>query len=145
MWGIKLGLSETESLLGTDSPWTRWHNKLYSTVLECSARCVLQLQIPQQLDRDNPETNPITINQRLAEQLSWVPLLSCSPSQDPFPIVFCFVSTCASSDNSFQSVRQEFPFGPWKGFFQEQNGKSGTVILSPKLKLNFNVCMCTGF
>ena len=32
--GIKLGLSETSgSLLGTDSPWSRWCNKLYSTVL----------------------------------------------------------------------------------------------------------------
>ena len=34
MGGIKLGLSETSgALLGTDSPWTHWHNKLYSTVL----------------------------------------------------------------------------------------------------------------
>ena len=32
--GIKLGLSETAgSLLGTDSLWTCWRNKLYSTVL----------------------------------------------------------------------------------------------------------------
>ena len=32
--GIKLGLSETSgSLLGTDCPWTRWHNKLYLTIL----------------------------------------------------------------------------------------------------------------
>ena len=32
--GIKLGLPETSgSLLGTDSPWTHWNNKLYSTVL----------------------------------------------------------------------------------------------------------------
>ena len=31
MGDIKLDLSETSgSLLGTDSPWTRWHNKLYS-------------------------------------------------------------------------------------------------------------------
>ena len=34
MGGIKLGFSETAgSLLGTDSLWTRWRNKLYSTVL----------------------------------------------------------------------------------------------------------------
>ena len=34
MGGINLGLSETSgALLGNDSPWTRWHNKLYSTVL----------------------------------------------------------------------------------------------------------------
>ena len=34
MAGIKLGLSETSgSLLGTDSPWTCWHNKPYSTIL----------------------------------------------------------------------------------------------------------------
>ena len=38
--GIKLGLLETsESLLGTDSPWTHWHNKLYSTVLSVSKVC----------------------------------------------------------------------------------------------------------
>ena len=34
----------------------------------------------------------------------------------PFPNkISCFVSTCASSDNSFPSVRQEPSFGPWKG------------------------------
>ena len=38
--GIKLGLLETsESLLGTDSPWTHWRNKLYSTVLSVSKVC----------------------------------------------------------------------------------------------------------
>ena len=34
---MKLGLSETSgSLLGTDSPWTHWRNKLYSVVF-CDA------------------------------------------------------------------------------------------------------------
>ena len=38
--GIKLGLSETSgSLLGTDSPWNRWHNKLLHCP-ECPLRCV---------------------------------------------------------------------------------------------------------
>ena len=37
-------------------------------------------------------------------------------TQVPFPNkISCFVSTCASSDNSFPSVRQEPSFGPWKG------------------------------
>ena len=34
----------------------------------------------------------------------------------PFPDkIFCFVSTCVSSDNSFLSVRREPSFWPWKG------------------------------
>ena len=37
-------------------------------------------------------------------------------TQVPFPNkISCFVSTCASSDNSFPSVRQEPSFGPWNG------------------------------
>ena len=67
------------------------------------------------LAKDNPETNPITINLRLWAVLlgSLTLLLS---TQVPFPNkVSCFVSTCVSLDNSLPSVRQEPSFGPWKG------------------------------
>ena len=40
--GLELGLSETPgSFLGTDFPWTSWHNKLYSIVLNvlCGVFC----------------------------------------------------------------------------------------------------------
>ena len=42
------------------------------------------------LDKEKPETNPITIKPKtlshMAEQSSWVPLPSCSPPRCPFPI-----------------------------------------------------------
>ena len=42
------------------------------------------------LAKDNPETNPITIKpetaSHVAEQFSWVPLLSCSPPGCLFPL-----------------------------------------------------------
>ena len=71
------------------------------------------------LAKDNPETNPITINLRL--RAVWQ---SCSPGF-PHPTALhagalshklsCFVSTCVSSDNSLPSVGQEPSFRPWKG------------------------------
>ena len=66
------------------------------------------------LVKDNPETNPITINLRLLAM--WQ---SCSPGfpypaalcRVPFPSkISCFVSTCVSLENSFLSVRQEPTF-----------------------------------
>ena len=68
--------------------------------------------------KDHPE-NPITIKpetvSHTAEQLSWVPLPSCSPPGCPFPVKSLALSARVSSDNSFLSVRQEPSFGPWKG------------------------------
>ena len=52
-------------------------------------------------------------------------------TQVPFPNkISCFVSTCASSDNSFPSVRQEPSFGPWKGslFLQQMATLAGTLL-----------------
>ena len=49
----------------------------------------------------------------------------------PFPNkISCFVSTCASLDNSFLSVRQETSFGPWKGspFLQQVATLVGTLL-----------------
>ena len=44
----------------------------------------------EQLAKDNPETNPITIKAKtvshMSEQSSWVPLPYCSPPGCPFPI-----------------------------------------------------------
>ena len=74
------------------------------------------------LAKDNLETNSITIKPKL-----WATWQSCSgfpylllSTLVPFPNkVSCFVSTCIlntlSSDNPFQSVRQEASFGSWKG------------------------------
>ena len=71
------------------------------------------------LDKDNPETNPITIKPRLqpcgrAVLLSSLALLLST--QAPFPNkISCFVCTCISFYNSFLSVRQGPSFRPWKG------------------------------
>ena len=99
-----------------------------------------------------PETtwkaNPITIKpetgSHMAEQFSWDPLPCCSPPGRPFPIVFCFVSTCVSSDNSFLGVRQDPTLRPWKGspfrwhhnrYRQIINGDREMVLLEPMLKI----------
>ena len=54
--------------------------------------------------KDNAETNPITIKPKtvshVAEQLSWVPLPSCSPPGCPFPIK----SLALSADVSPQAI-----------------------------------------
>ena len=69
-----------------------------------------------------PETTwkltPIPWNLRLshrAEQFSEGSLTYWSLPRHHFP-VFCFVSTCVSLNNSFQSVRQKSTRGPWKRF-----------------------------
>ena len=66
-----------------------------------------------ELARDNPETNPITIKpdtvSHVTEQFSWVSSQSFSLPGHLFPIksAALFSSTCFSLDNSFPSVRQE--------------------------------------
>ena len=70
--------------------------------------------------RDNQETNPITVKpetvSHVAEQFSWFLYPAALHLGVPLPNeVSCFACTCVSSDNSFPSVRQEPPFGPWKG------------------------------
>ena len=58
--------------------------------------------------KDDPETNPITIEPETASHVT--ELLSTGV---PLPNkISCFVSTCVSSDDSFPSVRQEPSFGP---------------------------------
>ena len=73
---------------------------------------------PEWLAKDNPETNPISVKPETlshkTEQFSWVPLPSCSPLGGPLPNSLLLCQLCVSSDNSFPSVRQELPFGPWK-------------------------------
>ena len=55
--------------------------------------------------RGNLEINPITIKpetvSHVVEQFSWVPLTLLLSARVPLPNkVFCFDSTCVSSDNS---------------------------------------------
>ena len=73
----------------------------------------------EQLAKDRPETNPITIKPEFvshaAEQFSWVPLPYCSPPGCPFPKKSLVFSTRVSLDHSFPNVRQEPSFWPWKG------------------------------
>lgn len=63
------------------------------------------------LARDNPETNPVTMNLKTATTCQIVLLGSLTlwlSTWAPLPNkFFCFVSTCVSSDNSFLSVRPE--------------------------------------
>ena len=88
------------------------------------------------LAKDNPETNPITINpqtvSQVAELFSWFPLPYFSPPRCPFPNeISCFVSPCVSSGNSLLSVRQEPSFRPWKGSpFLPQYCRSPSVLRS---------------
>ena len=71
------------------------------------------------LDKDNPETNPITIKPRVQPCVRAVLLSSLAlllSTQAPFPNkISCFVCTCISFYNSFLSVREEPSFRPWKG------------------------------
>ena len=83
------------------------------------------------LTKDNRGTNSITIKpetaSHMAEQFSWVPTPSCSLPGLPLPNkVSCFVSTCVSSDNLCQNIRQEPTLRPWKRspFLQHLNAKS---------------------
>ena len=70
----------------------------------------------RQLARDHPETNLMPINQSLRAQWKGSsPGFPHPAALRPAPLVnkvFCFVSTCVSSDNSFPSVRQEPCTGP---------------------------------
>ena len=75
--------------------------------------------------KDNPDTNPITINPETASHCGRAVLLGSLllSAWALFPNkTSCFVSTCVSSDNSFLSVRQELRFGPRKGspFLQQE-------------------------
>ena len=67
--------------------------------------------------KDHPETNPITINLRLAEPWGLLGSLTLLlSSQEPFPNkISYYVSTRVSLDNSFPSVRQEPSFRPGRG------------------------------
>ena len=88
-----------------------WLNKVCTTRKDSES---------EQLAKDNPEANPITIEPRDCKPRdravllgSLTPLLS---TRVPFPNkISCFVNRCVSSDSSFPSVRQEPSFGPWKG------------------------------
>ena len=68
--GKKLGLSETSgSLLGTDSPWTRWRNKLYATVLSVLQGVFCNSgfhNISGMLAGKPSETGPLSLGLRLA-------------------------------------------------------------------------------
>ena len=55
----------------------------------------------EQLAKDHPETNPITIKpetaSHVAEQFSWLPLPSCSLPVHPFPVKSLALSAGVSS------------------------------------------------
>ena len=71
------------------------------------------------LAEGNPETNPITIKpetaSHVAEQLSWVPLPSCSPPGRPSPIKPLALSARVSPWTIHFWVLDKSRFGPWKG------------------------------
>ena len=86
--------------------------------------------------KDNPETNPITINPDHQPCDRAVPLGSLTlllSTRVPFPNkISCSVGICVSSDNSFLSVRQEPSVGPWKGSpFLQQNVSGASLRLTP--------------
>ena len=66
------------------------------------------------LARDNPETNPISVTpetaNHMAEQSSWVPLLSCFPPQFPFLINSLALSACVSLQAIHSWVLDKSPF-----------------------------------
>ena len=89
----------------------------------------------EQLAKDNPETNPITIKPETAStkavQSILASLTRLLSAQVPLPNkVSCFVSRNVSLDNSFPSVTQEPTFGPWKGFpfLQQITTLEGTLL-----------------
>ena len=72
------------------------------------------------LARDNPETNPITINpetlSHVAEQFSWVPLPYCSLPGRPFPINSFALSARVSPRTVHLWVLDKSPLsGPGRG------------------------------
>ena len=92
------------------------------------------------LTKDNLETNPITI--KSTWQFSWFLLPYCSLSwAGGFPDkISCFVSTCAFSDNSFLSVKQE-PFHALEGASHPatclQSGRGSRSDLAGTLSSDF--------
>ena len=70
-------------------------------------------------DKDNPETNPITIKptaSHVAEQFSWVPLPYCSLPGHPFPIKSPALATHVSPLTiHFQVLEQNPLSGPGRG------------------------------
>ena len=85
------------------------------------------------LERDKPETNPMTINpetvSHVAEQFSPFPSSSCPPPRQPFPMQSLALTALLTTDNSFPSVRQESILKPWKGSsFLHQNHNPGENI-----------------
>ena len=74
----------------------------------------------ERLAKDNQETNPIPIKPETAghmgEQLSWVPLPSCSPPRHPFPIKSLAVLAHVSPQNIYIWVLDKGPLlGPERG------------------------------
>ena len=72
------------------------------------------------LAKDNPETNPITIQSEtashVAEQFSWVPLPYCSPPGCPFPIKSLALSAHMSPRTIHFQVLDRSPVsGPGRG------------------------------
>ena len=72
------------------------------------------------LARDNLETNSITIKpetaSHVAEQVSWVPLPSCSPPGCPFPVKSLALSACVSPRTIHFQVLDKSPLsGPGRG------------------------------
>ena len=74
----------------------------------------------ERLAKDNPETNPISIKpettSHMTQQFSWVPLPSCSPSRQPFPIESLALSACVSHWTIHFQVLDKSPLsGPGRG------------------------------
>ena len=70
--------------------------------------------------KGNSEINPITIKpetaSHVAEQISWVPLPSCSAPGHPFLVKSLALSAHVSPRTiHFLMLKQEPTLGPWKG------------------------------
>ena len=123
-WRVwKRSKGDTTCLTTSQNP-SRWHPSWTSNA--CTTRKDSE---SEWLAKDNPESNPITINpetaSHMAEQFSWIPLLYCSLPGCFFPIKYLAFSAHVSPWTiHFQVLRQEPTFGPWKGSpFLQQNGR----------------------
>ena len=101
-----------------------WLNKAYTTRKDSES---------ERLAKDNPETNPITINPETAshvtEQFSWVLLPYCSPPGCPFPIKSLALSVLVSPWTiHFRVLDKSSVSGPGRGTSSCNTTISSSVI-----------------
>ena len=134
----KRGWNNTTSPTTTQTPSLRhpsWLNKACTTSKDSES---------EWLAKDNPETNPITIQPKteshVAEQAFWVPWPYCSLPGHLFPIKSLALSAHVSPWTiHFWVLDKEPAFGPWKGscFLQHQEAGACAGELRHSLKFYF--------